>query len=566
MTATITTTTTTGKQHQRQPTTTPNQHNNNNNSNNNNNDNNNSCTNISQQREQQHPLPFLSRKLGLTATMDDLDFWWLVPSWPRKRRGTGKYRASFSDSSLAVLGVNRSELDALREDRTTALVVVRVCGRVRHSASQFCVEHVEQLQYLRDVVGFASEDDIGFACVQRLFRLPEPASLRSATPPPHTGFHTVTPWFLEEHAAWIGQCADELRASGLSGPCSARSWRPTVAVRVAAPFALLCTRGTWTNFAFDGRLGLRRFLPESVRRVLQAQATSGQAESTAEPALLTPEALRELAATLRRCARTPELEAVFERWVWWLEKLSAQLQNPGQGVQQGNRHWKYKADSIIRTVLLAEMSIASSIKEVVLHALSLACPAVADSIGTVLKEADARTLLSPASISRHRLTLHAGFLLVLREWNDSLFKSGATPMRVATCDASPQAGHEWLLCGSLTIPAASLLDSFNAAVALIDSKRVLAACLEDDSDEYLQAVESQARAALRPQHKVHQRRQNQQDNLNQEDTDTVTRSARTHAHTRTRASDTRSHVRTLLCFGFPSHLHGSHGCNPTRAC
>ena len=132
----------------------------------------------------------------------------------------------------------------------------------------------------------------------------------------------------------------------------------------------------------------------------------------------------------------------------------------------------WKAQVLVNTILIAEVTSSRHLEEVLLKGIALVCPALADVIKSSAQSE--RQLPSASAISRHRLSLHAAFLMTLREVNDKLHQ-GDRPALYHTCDCSPQAGREWLLSGYGSIPGATLLQCFGAALELIS--------IQPDSDD-----------------------------------------------------------------------------------
>lgn len=101
--------------------------------------------------------------------------------------------------------------------------------------------------------------------------------------------------------------------------------------------------------------------------------------------------------------------------------------------------------------------------------LDAVCPAI--SVAVRQAHAEQSNIPSASTLSRHRLTLHCGYLVVLRHFNRRLLDDGAQPARYGTCDASPQGGRAWLLCGSTVIAGSCVTQAFEQAVSLIEAQQ-----------------------------------------------------------------------------------------------
>ena len=108
---------------------------------------------------------------------------------------------------------------------------------------------------------------------------------------------------------------------------------------------------------------------------------------------------------------------------------------------------------------------ARHLQDLMYTGLQVVCPAFADQFKAMVETK--RQMQTAPSVSRHRLSLHCAFLVTLRRVNAQLC-CASTPVRYSTCDCSPQAGREWLLSGTLTIPGEALMDCFDAALELIE--------------------------------------------------------------------------------------------------
>lgn len=80
---------------------------------------------------------------------------------------------------------------------------------------------------------------------------------------------------------------------------------------------------------------------------------------------------------------------------------------------------------------------------------------------------DLRVAPSPTTIRRHRLTLHVGFNLAIRDRvADDLVNRGV--FRWGTLDSSPQGGWDWLMHGARSMSGSALVVAFRAANRLCD--------------------------------------------------------------------------------------------------
>lgn len=73
---------------------------------------------------------------------------------------------------------------------------------------------------------------------------------------------------------------------------------------------------------------------------------------------LTPAKLRELAAYMRTASSSSDGavdEMALERWLVWLDKVANVLQEETSRDNQKRRHWVYRAEYLIRMVLISEV-------------------------------------------------------------------------------------------------------------------------------------------------------------------------------------------------------------------
>ena len=67
--------------------------------------------------------------------------------------------------------------------------------------------------------------------------------------------------------------------------------------------------------------------------------------------------------------------------------------------ERGTRHWTWKAEVLIDTILIAEVASAKYLQEVVVSGLQIGCLAVADRVKAMLEIE--RQMPSAPSVSRH---------------------------------------------------------------------------------------------------------------------------------------------------------------------
>ena len=92
---------------------------------------------------------------------------------------------------------------------------------------------------------------------------------------------------------------------------------------------------------------------------------------------LTPSKLLEFAQYLRGCARQPQALHVLNHWLHWLEKAPESLRITSQrNIAQHRRHLVYKAEFIVRMVLMSEVVVSRRSKPLLLSALDSGCPQI----------------------------------------------------------------------------------------------------------------------------------------------------------------------------------------------
>jgi hypothetical protein len=161
-------------------------------------------------------------------------------------------------------------------------------------------------------------------------------------------------------------------------------------------------------------------------------------------------------------------EPFIEDLVGWLDAYVDDIACPSNNIgvrSRGRYGFSYKAEALIRCIILSSMITDNSSFELVLrHALQLSVPAAAiDQCLAALQHVPKK-----ATLSKHALQLDAAFCLFWQqEWQAILRPVNKTrhPCVFFSADSSPQFGRDWFL------QEATIVRDVEAAAALLDQLR-----------------------------------------------------------------------------------------------
>jgi hypothetical protein len=170
------------------------------------------------------------------------------------------------------------------------------------------------------------------------------------------------------------------------------------------------------------------------------------------------------------------------RYVQILQFGADEMYNPGMVF--GHRQWAYPVECLINALLLSSvLKSQASLAEVCRRAIRLCFSTAWSTLW--LQQMDSgnhvQSLPSASTLTRHKLTLHSGWMLAyMRQVNRAAFETGAAT-RYVTCDSSPQGGRDYLNSASLILQPVQISGAFAMMLELIP----LAHRRRSDEDNHL---------------------------------------------------------------------------------
>ena len=241
--------------------------------------------------------------------------------------------------------------------------------------------------------------------------------------------------------------------------------RPDYSVTLAMPipFAICTTSGAFTSYAVPavgGRVGAGMGLtlvPDLV--VVLRQPQDADAARLVIRQSYGPEALQSVGDIIRKLVSGVDVDR--QELISNMEFLDRvrreQLQ---QAMCRFNR--AYNMTYLVQCLVLSGFLLnAHDIKPAV-----VICIAIILGPESSLREhfeklfSHARSVPSPTTIYRHRLTMHIAFCKVLQYRYQEMLSDPAGIVSWGTLDKSPNRGWDFVLCGFATMPASTLVQAF----------------------------------------------------------------------------------------------------------
>ena len=269
---------------------------------------------------------------------------------------------------------------------------------------------------------------------------------------------------------------------------------PTDAVHVYAAHALLmCFSPLWSSYAFPLFQYNRRGTGSDLAKHILSQVPQQHEEEDQHYDELTGAVCQEIADSLRSWA--PHLLEQHDtenlrRHVQILQRHADMLLYPGGEMR--HRQWAYPMICLINSIFMI-----STMRSQSGHSLKQACLQACkvlfsnDWASIWAEHFGNKELCVPTSttLSRHKLTLHAGLMLFLRQINTAM----ADVTRYVTLDSSPQGGRDWLNTASLTMTKVDIAKTFRIMLELIPLAREASEGTIDREAELVQELTTMIR-------------------------------------------------------------------------
>ena len=134
----------------------------------------------------------------------------------------------------------------------------------------------------------------------------------------------------------------------------------------------------------------------------------------------------------------------------------------------GNR--KYKAEQLVKALLMGDMlRDRSKLRRLLIMAASYVLDGAEAARVTEILRKDKYVVPSPATLTRHQLTIISAWFLRLQKRNDRLLSKGI--LWFNSLDASPQGYKDWLMSHGSTVLRSKLGKTFLHALSLIGLAR-----------------------------------------------------------------------------------------------
>ena len=277
-----------------------------------------------------------------------------------------------------------------------------------------------------------------------------------------------------------------------------RGWDfPTLAIRIPAPFAILCGHGHWKVYGWPSpnpnhvsKGWVRMMNLSRVRNLMPNWSTSTSTHHDCDAEVdvsedklpdkplnikdLDPHRFQDIADMLRKFAAAssdsmaPDEQQTLHGYIKWLQSLVKNLaMTSTTTMEKVGKRWAYCMDIVVQSVMLAErVKNPGHMLEVIETSIRLSLPEV---LANFYIERLRSTANRPkkTSVNRHRLTFHMAWCLTVRELNREIIE-GCSFAAYQTTDSSAltRGGRDWQLSAMLLISEDNLEQAFEDAQLL----------------------------------------------------------------------------------------------------